>query len=271
MRSEFLKYGREVLTQTLQTSFKVIFDSEDIPHQWKISMLINIGKGKKDSEKLENKRGISLCNNINKLFGKIIVNRMNKHLNFTEAQAVARPQKSTLNNLFTIKSIIQQRKHEGKTYEAFIDIEKAYDKVWSNATFYYLWNRRIKGKLWRIMYKLDRNLKTTIATKFGQTDTIDIEDRIRQGRPLLGLEFALLIDQPNVDIKAEGYGIISSHLIIVSLLFMDDIILIADSEKQIQEILNQTNLFFNKWHLKLNLTKSAVVIFHRKQANKTQN
>ena len=138
MRSEFLKYGREVLTQTLQTSFKVIFDSEDIPHQWKISMLINIGKGKKDSEKLENKRGISLCNNINKLFGKIIVNRMNKHLNFTEAQAVARPQKSTLNNLFTIKSIIQQRKHEGKTYEAFIDIEKAYDKVWSNATFYYL-------------------------------------------------------------------------------------------------------------------------------------
>ena len=121
------------------------------------------------------------------------------------------------------------------------------------------------------MYKLDQNLKTTIATKFGQTDTIDIEDRIRQGRPLLGLEFALLIDQLKMDIKAEGYGIISSYLIIVSLLFMDDIILIADSEKQIQEILNQTNLFFNKWHLKLNSTKSAVVIFHRKQANKTQN
>ena len=121
------------------------------------------------------------------------------------------------------------------------------------------------------MYKLDQNLKTTIATKFGQTDTIDTEDRIRQGRPLLGLKFALLIDQLNMDIKAKGYGIISSYLIIVSLLFMDDIILIADSEKQLQEILNQTNLFFNKRHLKLNSIKSAVVIFHRKQANKTQN
>ena len=52
---------------------------------------------------------------------------------------------------------------------------------------------------------------------------------------------------------------------------MDYIALIADSEKQLQEILNQTNLFFNKWHLKLNSTKSAVVIFDRKQANKTQN
>ena len=125
MRNEFLKYGGEVLTQTSQTFFKMIFDSEDIPHQWKISMLINIDKRKKDNEKLENKRGISLCNNISKLFEKIIVNR----LNFSEAQAGARPQKITLNNLFTLKSIIQQRKHE------------------RNEIFFLLWDQRIKGKL----------------------------------------------------------------------------------------------------------------------------
>ena len=57
----------------------------------------------------------------------------------TCSQAGVRSQKSTLNNLFTIKSIIQQRKHEGKeTYVAFIDIKKAYDKVWSNTIFYLL-------------------------------------------------------------------------------------------------------------------------------------
>ena len=265
-------YGGEVLTQILQTFFKMIFDSEDILHQWKISMLINIDKGKKDNEKLENKRGISLCNSIIKLFEKIIVNRLNKHLNFTESQAGARPQKSTLNNLFTIKSIIQQRKHEGKeTYVVFIDIGKAYDKVWSNAIFYLPWDRGIKGKLWRTMYKLNQNLKTTTATKFGQTDTIDIEDSIRQGKPLSGPEFALLIDQLNVGITEEGYGFIYSHLILVNLLSTDNITVIADSERQLQEILNEKNLFFNKLHLKLNLIKSALVMFHRKQVNKTQN
>ena len=62
-----------------------------------------------------------------------------------------------------------------ETYVAFIDIEKAYDKVWTNAIFYLLWNWEIKGKLWRIMYKLNQNLKATIATKFGQTDVINIE------------------------------------------------------------------------------------------------
>ena len=121
------------------------------------------------------------------------------------------------------------------------------------------------------MYKLNQNLKTTIATKFGQTNIIDIEDSIRQSKSLSGPKLALLIDQLNVDIRSEGYGFIDSHLIIVSLLFMNDITLIGDSERQLQEILNETNLFFNKWHLKLNPTKISVVIFHRKQANKTQN
>ena len=220
---------------------------------------------------MENKRVILLCNN-SRLFEKTIVNRLNQHLNFTEGQAGARPQKSPLNNLLTIKSITQHRKHEGKkTYVPSIDIEKAYDRVWSNAIFYLLWDRGIKGKLWRIIYKLNQNLKSIIPTKFGQTDAINIGDSIRQSKPLSGLEFTLLIDQLNVDIRAEGYGIIYSHLIIVSLLFMDDITLIAESERQHQEILNQANLFFNKWHLKFNAAKSAVEIFHSKQKNKTQN
>ena len=121
------------------------------------------------------------------------------------------------------------------------------------------------------MYKLNQNLKTTVATKFGQTDAINIEDSIRQSKLLSRPKFTLLIDQLNVDIRAEGYGIIYSHLIIVTLFFVDDITLIADSERQLQEILNQANLFFNKWHLKFNPTKSEVVIFHSKQTNKTQN
>ena len=57
-----------------------------------------------------------------------------------------------------------------------------------------------------MMNKLNQNLKTTTATKFGQTDTVNTEDSIIQGKPLSGLEFSLLIDQRNVDIRAERYG-----------------------------------------------------------------
>ena len=42
---------------------------------------------------------------------------------------------------------------------------------------------------------------------------------------------------------------------------MDDIALLARSAKELQEILNITSLFLNKWHLKVNIKKSTVMIF----------
>ena len=44
------------------------------------------------------------------------------------------------------------------------------------------------------MHKLNNNQETRVMTKFGLTDTIVIEDSIRQGRPLSGPEFGLLMN-----------------------------------------------------------------------------
>ena len=51
---------------------------------------------------------------------------------------------------------------------------------------------------------------------------------------------------------------------------MDDIALLARSAKELQERLNITNLFLNKWHLKINIKKSAVMIF-RNNIHQTYN
>ena len=55
-------------------------------------------------------------------------------------------------------------------YVAFIDLEKAFDKVWSS--FYLLWKRGIRGKLWPIMHKLNNNQEKRVMKKFDLTDTI---------------------------------------------------------------------------------------------------
>ena len=54
-----------------------------------------------------------------------------------------------------------------ETYVAFINLKKAFDKVWNSAIFYLLWKR-----------------ETRVMKKIGLTDTIVIEDSIRQGKPL---------------------------------------------------------------------------------------
>ena len=92
-------------------------------------------------------------------------------------------------------------------------------------------------------------------TKFGLTDIIVIEDSIGQGRPLSDTEFGLLIDEMNVELRKTDLGVQYGFIILICLLFMDDIALLAKSAKELQEILNITSLFLNKWHLKVNIKK----------------
>ena len=166
VKNEFIKYGGRELTKALSQTFNKIFENETIPISWNKSNTINIDKGKPDKELLETKRSISLTNNICKIFEKVINNRIKSALSFTEAQAGAREGRSSVDQLFILKSVIQQRKFQRKqTYIALIDIEKAFDYTWREGMFYNLWQRGVRGKIWRIMYNLCQDQVTTINTK----------------------------------------------------------------------------------------------------------
>ena len=92
-------------------------------------------------------------------------------------------------------------------------------------------------------------------TKFGLTDIIVIEDSIGQGRTLSDTEFGLLIDEMNVELRKTDLGVQYGFIILICLLFMDDVL--EKSAKELQEILNLTSLFLNKWHLKVNIKKKC--------------
>ena len=202
-KNEFIKYGGNKLLDKLTYFFNEIFSHEQIPQSWLRSMIINIDKGKKNKELLSNKRGISLSNNICKLFERVVNNTIKGTLQFTEAQAGARENRAAVDQIFTLKAIIQKRTSEGlPTYIAFIDLENMFDKTWVQGVNFNLWNRGIKGKIWRIILTLKQNRKTTILTKFGETKEIDIVDGIGQGKVLSGPQFSALIDETEVELKA---------------------------------------------------------------------
>ena len=123
----------------------------------------------------------------------------------------AREGRSSVEQLFILKSVIQQRKFQRKqTYFALIDIEKAFDYTW-RGMFYNLWQRGVRGKIWSIMYNLCQDQLTTINMKYGPTNKIKLENGIRQGKVLSGPEFGALVDEVEVELRAEGLGIKYGH------------------------------------------------------------
>ena len=145
-------------------------------------------------------------------------------------------------------------------YISFIALKKAVDKVWSSAILYVLWKRGIRGKLYQIMHKLNISQETRVMTKSGLRDTIVTEDNIRQRRPLSGPEFGLLIEELNLELRTTDLGIQYGFIILIGLLFMDDIASLERSDKELQEVLSITSLFLNKWQLKVNVKKDITNI-----------
>ena len=145
-------------------------------------------------------------------------------------------------------------------YISFIALKKAVDKVWSSAILYVLWKRGIRGKLYQIIHKLNISQETRVMTKSGLRDTIVIEDNIRQRRPLSGPEFGLLIEELNLELRTTDLGIQYGFIILIGLLFMDDIASLERSDKELQELLSITSLFLNKWQLKVNVKKDITNI-----------
>ena len=258
---ELYKYGGEKLTDTIYDIFTQIFEEETIPQDWLSTTMVSLPKPTKSPHLSENKRGLTLNNSIEKIFQRILLNRLSEVIPFTEAQAGARKGRSTTDQIFTLKSVLYHRKSQGKTtYLAFIDIEKAYDKVWKAGVLLNLWRKGIRGKLWRILKKLNQGLTTKVRTRYGYTEEIEIEESLRQGGVLSGPEFASYIDDLEKELQQAGLGVEYIEILIASLLLMDDIILIADSPQMLQRMLDIITNFAKKWHFYFNMSKCKLMI-----------
>ena len=91
--------------------------------------------------------------------------------------------------------------------------------------------------------KLNKNITTKIKTKHGETREISIKDSIRQGGVLSVLEYGVLMDEINKDLEQKPLGIEidDKGTRVACLLWVDDVVLIATSNKELQEMPASTN------------------------------
>jgi ribosome-interacting GTPase 1 len=77
-----------------------------------------------------------------------------------------------------------------------------------------------------------------------------------------------MMDLANM-LEYSSIGANISSKLINCLLFADDVVLIAESPEELQELLNISNAFANKWNLKFNPKKSKILITGKKINNIT--
>ena len=158
-----------------------------------------------------------------------------------------RKERGTREALLSLQLIQSGRLQVGKrTFIAFIDLKKAYDNVSWLKFCNKLENNGIKYKDMRIISSIYRNQKVVVEMQW-ERGKASIRKGIRQGcsfsPPLFSLYSQGAIIEikeeiKNISIKVQGKTIKMLH-------FVDDIVLPANSERELKEVLNVTETVFN--------------------------
>jgi hypothetical protein len=131
------------------------------------------------------------------------------------------------------------------------------------------WNIGIRGKVWTILDELYKNVECNV--KFGdvETDFFSIDEGLKQGCVLSPILFCMYINELTKMLRDNNVGSCIFDVRISCLFWADDVVLIADNENDLQNMLNIASDFSRKWKLDFNYNKSNVVIIgKRKNENK---
>ena len=186
--------------------FKGIISTGIFPDQWKLANVTPIYK-KGDKQLVSNCRPISLLLVCSKLFEKIIFTNVYRYLldNYliSKHQSGFRPGDSTTNRLFYLVHTIHSALDEQKEVRSiFLDISKAFDKVWHNGLLFKLQQNGIEGELLSLLKSYLSNRKQRVVINGFESEWGGIEAGVPQGSVLGPLLFLVYINDLENGIKS---------------------------------------------------------------------
>ena len=143
--AEVYKAGGLPMAEKLTELFQCMWRKEAIPQDFKDASIIHLYKRKGNPQVCDNHRGISLLSIAGKILAKILLNRLNAHLDqaglLPESQCGFRKDRGTIDIIFTARQLQEKCQEQNvDLYMTFVDLTKAFDTV-------------SRDGLWKIMAK----------------------------------------------------------------------------------------------------------------------
>ena len=196
------------VTLPLKVIFSNILLSSTYPDIWKLTNVIPIFK-KGDKQLIKNYRPISLLPICGKPFENIIFNNLYSYLNtnniITKNHSGFRPGDSTTNQLLYLVNEIHQASEDPKFLEVravFLDISKAFDKVWHDGLIFKLKQNGVSDSLLMFFQNYLNNRKQRVVLNGSYSSYKTVESGVTQGSVLGPLLFLIYINGLERDVKS---------------------------------------------------------------------
>lgn len=258
-----------ILSGYIVDIFNKILGTGVFPESWTRGLIIPIHK-KGSKLEAKNYRGITLLNNLSKLFTSVLNNRILQWCDYydkiSDSQFGFRKGRSTIDAVFILNSLINSYLNINKRlYCTFVDLKQCFDTIYRNGLWFKLHKSGINGKLLRIVRNMYQSVKSCVKLCNNHSDFFELSLGLRQGEIMSPILFSMFVDDLELFLqKNHDSGRSINDICLILLLFADDMVILGLTPSDLQTSLNQLYEYCKTWGLEVNVDKTKIVVFRQR-------
>nr|VZI10075.1 unnamed protein product [Spirometra erinaceieuropaei] len=282
--AEVYKHGGPLLMDHLTALFQEMWRQGEVPQDFKDATIVHLYKRKGNRQVCDNHRGISLLNIAGKIFARILLNRLNNHLEqglLPESQCGFRRHRGTTDMIFAARQL-QEKCQEMRThlYSTFVDLTKAFDTVNREGVWKIMHKFGCPERFNQMVRQLHNGMMARVTDNGAVSEAFAVTNGVKQGCVLAPTLFSLMFsvmlmdayrdEHPGIRIAYRTDGHLLNHrrmnfqsrvstATVHELLFADDCALNATSEAEMQRSMDLFAAACENFGLVINTQKTVVM------------
>jgi hypothetical protein len=223
---------------------------------WSRSWMVSIYKGKGDALECGSYRGVKLLEHGLKVFERVVEARLRRNImegriSIDDMHFGFMPGRGTTDAVFVVRQV--QEKYLQKRRElwmAFVDLEKAFDRVPREVLWWALRRLGVDGGMIRLIKAMYAGSTTAVKVQGEGTESFEVRVGVHQGSVLSPLLFVMVMEALSRDCR-EGLPF--------ELLYADDLVLMAESREGLAGKLGAWKKSLEAKGLRVNISKTKIM------------
>ncbi|TWW68274.1 R2DM Retrovirus-related Pol polyprotein from type II retrotransposable element [Takifugu flavidus] len=244
----------------------IAWTSGAVPLDWQTGVVVPVFKSR-DQRVCSNYRGITLLSLPGKVYARVLEKRIRLIVEplIEEEQCGFHPGRGTTDHLFTLAGVLEGSwEFAQPVHMCFVDLEKAYDRVPRSILWGVLREYGVEGPLIRAVQSLYQRSRSLVRIASCKSDSFPVRVGLRQGCPLSPVLFITFMDR--ISRRSRGVeGVEFGGRKISSLLFADDVVLLAPSNRDLQQMLGRFATECEAAGMRISTSKSESMVLARKK------